>query len=193
MSRSNGIVAYVPNIITSLRMVAAFCMVPVEALSRMFYVFLTFCGVSDIVDGFIARKFHLTSDFGAKLDSVADLLFWGVVLVKVLPVMAPEFTMVEYGMLAIIMLLRLATYVIAYIKFKAFPSLHTYLNKLTAVTLFVVVYFMRQIPIRTICLVVFIVSLVAVVEELIIHICSKEKKADIHSVFCMKSKKKETA
>ena len=53
--------------------------------STGFYVVYTFGGLTDAVDGTVARKLKLESEFGAKLDSVADLLFYAVMLLKLLP------------------------------------------------------------------------------------------------------------
>ena len=39
-----------------------------------------------MVDGTIARKTHAVTDFGSKLDSVADLVFIAAACVKLLPV-----------------------------------------------------------------------------------------------------------
>lgn len=64
-----------PNILTSARIVCA-ALMPFFALpSTGFYVVYTFGGLTDAVDGTVARKLKLESEFGAKLDSVADLLF----------------------------------------------------------------------------------------------------------------------
>ena len=48
---------------------------------------LVTCGLSDMVDGIIARKTNSVSDFGSKFDGVADFVFVGVCLIKILPVM----------------------------------------------------------------------------------------------------------
>ena len=74
-----------PNILTSARIVCA-ALMPFFALpSTGFYVVYTFGGLTDAVDGTVARKLKLESEFGAKLDSVADLLFYAVMLLKLLP------------------------------------------------------------------------------------------------------------
>ena len=48
----------------------------------MFYIY---CGISDILDGFIARKTKNESEIGAKLDSVSDIIFVVVAMIKILP------------------------------------------------------------------------------------------------------------
>ena len=50
-----------------------------------FYIMYLFCGFTDMVDGTIARKTKSVSEFGAKLDTVADIVFAAVCFVKILP------------------------------------------------------------------------------------------------------------
>ena len=45
------------------------------------------CGISDLADGWVARKTHTESAKGAKLDSIADFLFLAVCAVKLLPLL----------------------------------------------------------------------------------------------------------
>ena len=46
--------------------------------SPLFFVFYLLAGFSDMIDGTIARKTNTASEFGAKLDTVADLIFYTV-------------------------------------------------------------------------------------------------------------------
>lgn len=41
-------------------------------------------GVTDVVDGFIARKFNMVTDFGKGLDPIADKLTQGVIMIALL-------------------------------------------------------------------------------------------------------------
>ena len=64
-----------PNYITALRMVGSVCLIFIRPLSPLFFGVYTLAGITDALDGYIARKTHTASAFGAKLDSAADLLF----------------------------------------------------------------------------------------------------------------------
>ena len=98
---------HVPNILTILR----FLFIPVilyyifmgDYLSA--FIFFTISGITDILDGFIARKFNLISNFGKLMDPLADKLtqisvLASLVIVKIIPiwilviVMLKEFIMV---------------------------------------------------------------------------------------------------
>lgn len=173
----------IPNIITCLRILAAAGLVFAPVFSVGFYVLLTFCGASDVADGCIARRLHLESVLGAKLDSVADLLFWGVTVCKVLPVIAVQFRVLEYAMLLVIFILRVASYAIALMKYRCFPSLHTYLNKLTGFALFISMYLLNRLPARPVCIGLFLIALAAALEEIWIHLHAKQMKPNTNSAF----------
>ena len=49
-------------------------------LSIGFYIVYSICGISDMIDGTIARKSNAASDFGAKFDTVADFIFFVIAL-----------------------------------------------------------------------------------------------------------------
>lgn len=65
---------YVPNALTILR----FLLIPVIIISCtqgdyiLAIIFLTISGITDILDGAIARKYKLISDFGKLMDPLAD-------------------------------------------------------------------------------------------------------------------------
>jgi len=67
---------HIPNILTMLR----FLLIPVIIFYIftgnyiLAFVFFTFSGLTDIADGFIARKFNLISNFGKLMDPLADKL-----------------------------------------------------------------------------------------------------------------------
>lgn len=67
---------YVPNILTIIR----FLLIPViiffifSGNYILAFVFFTISGLTDIADGFIARKFNLVSNFGKLMDPLADKL-----------------------------------------------------------------------------------------------------------------------
>ena len=51
----------------------------------------TISGLTDALDGWLARKLRCESAFGAKLDSVADLLFYAVMIFRILPILVSIF------------------------------------------------------------------------------------------------------
>ena len=73
---------YIPNILTALRMLGAVLLLLTKPLTLPFYLLHIFCGLTDALDGAFARALHASSRLGAQLDSIADLMFYGVMMVK---------------------------------------------------------------------------------------------------------------
>ena len=75
------------NDITIIRILYSIALLFFPAFSVAFYVLYSTAGVSDILDGWVARRTHTASELGAKLDTIADIVFVVVCLVKLLPVL----------------------------------------------------------------------------------------------------------
>ena len=78
---------YIANIITGSRIIFSLPLVFIPLSSAWFYIFYLFCGLTDMIDGAIARRTGAVSKFGAKLDTVADFVFMFVCSMKILPLM----------------------------------------------------------------------------------------------------------
>ncbi len=67
----------IPNVLTTLRLLAPFAILPAAATGNLPLTIGLIVGFSltDWVDGFIARKFKLTSELGKDLDAVTDKVF----------------------------------------------------------------------------------------------------------------------
>ena len=67
-------VSYIPNLITVLRIVAAPLLILLLKYGNYELALLLFliAGISDGLDGYIAKRFNVQSQFGAILDPVAD-------------------------------------------------------------------------------------------------------------------------
>lgn len=74
----------IPNILTILRFLAPFVIIPSFVLSNFLVGFTSIIifSFTDAMDGFIARKFNLTSDLGRDLDAIADKVFAGTLLIS---------------------------------------------------------------------------------------------------------------
>ena len=169
--------------ITSVRIVSSLLLLFLPLRSARFIAVYTFTGLTDILDGWLARKTGTASDFGARLDSVADLLFYGIVLFRFIPVLWQLLPVEIWYVVAAVLLVRLAAYITAAVKYHQFASLHTWLNKLTGAALFLLPYVLAVstgiVYSWTVCIIV----LAAAAEELTIHFCQKEYRADIKSIF----------
>ena len=77
----------IANAITYCRIIISMLMFLFSVFSPEFYVCYLLAGISDMIDGTIARKLGTGSKFGEKLDTVADFVFAVAALFKLLPVM----------------------------------------------------------------------------------------------------------
>lgn len=163
-----------PNFITSLRILGTFFLIftPYENF-KAFIIIYTLTGISDILDGFIARKMNTTSEFGANLDSVADLFFYAVMLIRLLPTLLVKMKPFIWYSVAVVFALRIAAYIVAAVKYHRFASLHTYMNKVTGAAVFTAPYIMPLSCHLTICFIICVIGAVASAEELTMHIIAK--------------------
>jgi len=125
---------YIANMLTGCRILGSILLLFFPAFSAAFYILYLACGFSDMIDGTIARKTGSTGEFGAKFDAVADLIFVIVSLGKVLPaIRIPQWMWIWGGAIAII---RIGSVIRRYVSEKQFVSLHTGMNKVTGLLLF---------------------------------------------------------
>lgn len=134
----------VPNALSIARIVAAPLLVGL-ALTRgeVTYTWLLVAALaSDIADGMIARSFHWQSAFGAKLDSVGDVLLLVAVLFGVWS-FHPEVFYDHWPALALFLGAGLLEYVLALFRYGQLSSFHTWLSKVAGflLVLFVVLLF----------------------------------------------------
>ena len=122
------------NLITILRILASAALLFCPALSPAFFAVYIFAGITDALDGFVARRTGTASDLGAKLDTIADLVLAAVCLCKLLPIL--DLSGWLYGWIAFIALIKVVNIVSGYVVEKRFISLHTPMNKATGVLLF---------------------------------------------------------
>ena len=122
------------NSITLLRIILSFGLLFIRPYGTIFFIIYTVCGLTDILDGYIARKTKTESNFGAKLDTISDLVFFSVVII----VLFDKIIKNPVYMLFIVSVctIRLVSVVISFLKYRQFFILHTYGNKLTGFLLF---------------------------------------------------------
>ncbi|WP_283606847.1 CDP-alcohol phosphatidyltransferase family protein [Faecalispora anaeroviscerum] len=129
---------YLPNVLTLLRIVLSVPLLFVEPFSAWFFVLYTLCGLSDMLDGYLARRLGCAGPAGARLDSVADFTFAAVLLFRLLPAM--NLPVWLFGWVAGIALMKLFSLAIGYARHKQAAFLHTYANKAAGLLLFCLPY-----------------------------------------------------
>ena len=122
------------NLITSLRIVFSVVLLFLKPLSLPFLILYIAAGITDMIDGTVARKNGNVSEFGSKLDTVADLVLVVVCLIKLIPVIhLPSWLIVWIVVIAVI---KAANMISGYVIRKDIVALHTVMNKVTGLFLF---------------------------------------------------------
>lgn len=171
----------IPNFITLIRIIGTSLIIFTKPFSTIFFIFYFLCGLSDVLDGYIARKFKLCSKFGAILDSVADAFFIIVTLVKVLPRLSLELWMILW--IVFIFIIKVLSLIIGFFRFNELAFLHTYANKLAGILLFFtpLIYSLLE---RNICIwIVCGMATFSALEEIIINIIAKTLNLNIKGMY----------
>ncbi|PLR75975.1 phosphatidylglycerophosphate synthase [Bacillus sp. V3-13] len=171
----------IPNWISFSRIVLSMILIFIKPLSLAFYVIYITCGFSDMIDGFIARKTGTTSRLGEKLDSLADMMMAGVLLVVLFPIVNPANEIIIWAIS--IGIIRLSSMVVAMKKYKTFVSIHTYGNKITGLVLFIFPILIAYINTDLLMYIICVVASISAIEELIIQVTSNELQVNRQSLF----------
>ena len=151
------------NGITLLRILCSLALLFWLPLSLPFYVLYSAAGLSDILDGFIARKTNTSTKFGAKFDTFADIVFAAVVLVKLLPIL--ELTVWIIIWVGVIALIKLVNIVIGFVRRHTLTAVHSAINKVTGALVFILPFTVSIINIRYTAVLVCAVATVATILE----------------------------
>ncbi|MEA4911444.1 MAG: CDP-alcohol phosphatidyltransferase family protein [Oscillospiraceae bacterium] len=172
----------IPNAITLLRIAGTVALVFLRPLTAVFFIVYTLCGLSDVLDGFLARRWKCESAFGARLDSVADLSFYTVMLLRLMPILVRRLPAGYWYSVAAALCIRLCAYAVAAIRYRRFASLHTYGNKLTGAVLFLLPYLLRLRNILVPCIAISAVACLASLEELLLHLLAADYDPNVKSL-----------
>ena len=153
----------IANIITFCRILGSIGLLFCPVFSACFYGVYLFCGLTDMVDGTIARRTGAASTFGARLDTVADFLFVAVSFGKLLPVIRlPGWIWVWAAAIAVV---KLVSLIRGFLRRKQIPSMHTLMNKATGLCLFLLPLTVAFVEPRYTVPVVCAVATIAAVQE----------------------------
>ena len=144
-------------------MAASIVLLFCPVLSPAFYVFYIMAAVSDMLDGFVARKTNTASRFGERLDTIADFVFVVVCLIKLLPILSiPAWLYVWIGIIAFIKAVNIVS---GFAVQKTFISVHSAMNKVTGVLLFLLPLTIPVLPLKYSAIVVCAIATFAAIQE----------------------------
>ena len=124
------------NALTFCRIVLSVPLLAPPALSPAFLVLYTLAGVTDMLDGYVARRTGAESDLGARLDSIADFVLIVVCLAKILPAISvPTWLWIW---IAAIALVKAANAISGFVVERRLVMPHTKANKVAGLMIFLV-------------------------------------------------------
>lgn len=151
------------NIITLGRVACSAALLFCPPFSTPFYILYIAAGLTDMIDGPVARKTGTAGGLGSKLDTVADLVFALVCLIKLIPVLDTE----GWMLIAIvgIALIKMINVLSGFVVRKEFVTVHSVMNKITGALLFALPLTVRFIDLRCSAAVVCAAATFAAVQE----------------------------
>ncbi len=165
------------NIITLSRLLGTIAMFFTEALSAEFFIIYIWCGISDVLDGFIARKTNTISELGSKLDSISDLTFYTTMMIKIFKHLKKYFPLYIWILIYLAVGIRTICYFVVGFRKGCFESRHTVFNKVTGFMMFVLPFVVETRFLIPYSLMVLLVAFTADFEE-IFHIIRNWNDSD---------------
>ena len=187
---------YIPNILSISRLVLTFLLAALTiALGREAFVFSTAfiiiyvaAGLTDAIDGPLARRLGVVSRLGSNLDSIGDFALGGITLILIIPVM--NFNLLSILIVVSVFVTKALAVLVSFIKYKQALSLHTIISKFGAWVAFAfpLLYWLVKYAfphlydsgITENVLAIFLGGFIWLImfEELMIHLVSKTPKPD---------------
>ena len=151
------------NTITFFRITASIVQLFCPTFFPAFYVFYIAAGLSDMLDGLVARKTGTVSKLGAKLDTIADFVFVIVCLIKLLPILSISAWL--YGWIGMIAFIKTANIVSGFAVQKRFVAVHSVMNKATGTLLFLLPLTIPAVPLKYSAVIVCTTATLAAIQE----------------------------
>ncbi|EFK59943.1 CDP-alcohol phosphatidyltransferase family protein [Sphingobacterium spiritivorum] len=157
----------------------------------LFITLLSINLITDILDGLIARVFRLQTEFGARLDSLADIgtyimAFAGMIMLEKSFVMEHR---IEFSLLIGMWLLP---QLVSLIRFRRFPSFHLWSYKVTGYVQGIFIFTFFIFGVSTIYFyIMLVISLLAYMEELLLVSILPKLRSNVKSSLFVWNKSKE--
>jgi phosphatidylglycerophosphate synthase len=160
-----------PNLFTLSRLllIPVLWFLAIKGFSVYLGIGLVVAGLTDSIDGFLARRLNLQSEFGSQFDSLADNIL-GPSAVFWLLMLEPSVYLENKVISLVGIFLYLVMMVVAWTKFRRFANLHLYSSKVsgTLLVVFVAHTFIFEGYNQDFFLFVVIVSILAIIELLVL-------------------------
>ncbi len=161
-----------PNLITISRMLLCLLLPVLINDSELFIVVFLICGITDVLDGYLARRLKSMSTLGARLDSIADSMLFLIMTYCTMRIIGGKLR--DYVVLLLLIIgIRAFNLLFAYYKYKCFVMIHTLANKATGLCIYLMLLLYLMTPWAGFVLIALIFALLSAMEESLIHITQK--------------------
>ena len=157
---------HAPDIVTASRIAAAVVLAFLAPFSAAWFACYAWCGVSDALDGWLARRWGAVSDAGAKLDSLADCALVVAAAVSCVPALEWQAWMIVCAIGIVVV--RVASLAVCLARFGRACFLHTWTNKAAGLVLFVALALVPVVGLPVAATVACTVAAVSAIEELLL-------------------------
>ncbi len=177
---------YIITGITLYRVIAAPFLLAL-VFTKQYDVFKWLLGVSfftDFIDGYLARKYKVTSVFGSRLDSIGDDLTVIAAIVGLF-VFKPEFIKEELIMIIALGVLYVIQTSLSFFRYGKITSFHTYTAKVAAILqgIFLLLVFFTPEPNKILFYIATVATALDLIEEITLVIVFKKWKANVKGLY----------
>jgi phosphatidylglycerophosphate synthase len=177
---------YIVNGITLYRVISAPILVYLIFANRpdLFKWLLGLSFFTDVADGFLARRFKVSSILGSRLDSVADDLTVMAAMIGMI-IFKPGFLKQELWLFILLLVLFLIQIVIAFIRYGKMTSFHTYGAKLATIFQgsFLILLFFLPEPVYILFYTAIIITGAELMEEIVLTLLLPAWQANVKGLY----------
>ena len=186
MERMSTKLLSIANVISFLRLglVPVLVWLAASGEDRLFLWVLGICLISDVLDGYLARKFNQTSELGAKLDSWGDALTYAAMILG-LYLLWPQIFSDQSIFLLLATLSFLVPLAVSAVKFGEYPSYHTAGAKIAALLIAPAYYLLIIIDADVWFRAVILLYLLVAIEAIIITCLLSHSRTNISSAWAL--------
>ncbi len=183
-----------PNLISLLRILVAplLFLLAFLRLEFWFLVALLFSAFTDVLDGFIARRFNMITPLGAHLDSWGDFVIYGTMAICAW-ILWPEITLEQLPYFAMILFSILLPVQVGLVKFGKFTGYHTWGVKIAVFMTFVGYLSLYSGVAAWPFQLASVLCLIAGAEEILITLVLREERTDVRSLRAALQVRRETS
>jgi len=184
---------HIPNMLSLSRIPLSIAMIFLAKERGVFMLLYVVTGLTDLLDGKVARKFGWQSELGSKCDGVADAFWIFSMMATIFLVLRIKFELYVYIAFAVILAVRIVNLLFTKIKFKQWGAIHSTLVRYSGTPLYLIAPYCvwtRRGPSVLLLLALCIVFLSVIEESLIL---GKLEVYDMNtkSIFHLRKRKNE--